>query len=84
MLTIRRRGSAGKWYIRGYVSLGERTIDVAEFSTGTTDKDAAHHLMAERERELREQLTYHVFRHELGPRYRRYDLRTGDFAQHAP
>ena len=52
MLTVRRRGNAGKWYVRGYVALGERSIQVAEFSTGTTDKGAARHLMAEREREL--------------------------------
>lgn len=58
MLTIRRRGSAGKWYMRGYVSLGERTITVAEFSTGTTEEDAARHLMAERERALREELMF--------------------------
>ena len=58
MLTIRRRGSAGKWYVRGSVRLGERSIDVAEFSTGTADEDAARHLMAERERCLREELMF--------------------------
>lgn len=58
MLTIRRRGSAGKWYVRGSVTLGERSIDVAEFSTGTADEDAARHLMAERERCLREELMF--------------------------
>ncbi|TPG37999.1 hypothetical protein EAH79_17130 [Sphingomonas koreensis] len=58
MLTIRRRGSAGKWYVRGTVTLGDRFIDVAEFSTGTTDEDAARHLMAECERALREELMF--------------------------
>ena len=58
MLSIRRRGSAGKWYVRGSVTLGDRSIDVTEFSTGTTDKAAARHLMGERERELREELMF--------------------------
>ena len=58
MLSIRRRGSAGKWYVRGSVTLGDRSIDVTEFSTGTTDKAAARHLMGDRERELREELMF--------------------------
>ena len=58
MLTLRRRGSAGKWYVRGSVTLGERFVDVPEFSTGTTDEDAARHVMLERERALREELMF--------------------------
>jgi integrase len=58
MLTIRRRGRAGNWYVRGSVTLGERSIDVSEFSTGTSDEDAARHLMSERERGLREELMF--------------------------
>lgn len=58
MLTMRRRGKAQNWYIRGKVSYGERTVDVPEFCSGTTDKAAASHLMAEREREVREALIF--------------------------
>lgn len=58
MLTLRKRGSSGVWYIRGQMSLGDRTINVPEFSTGTSDEDAAQHLRAERERELREELMF--------------------------
>lgn len=58
MLTMRRRGTAKNWYIRGKVSYGDRTVAVAEFSTGTTDRALASHLMAERERELRETLVF--------------------------
>ncbi len=58
MLTIRRRGSAGKWYVPGVVTLGDRSIDVSEFSTGTRDEDAARHVMLDRERELREELMF--------------------------
>ena len=36
--------------------MGERWIDVAEFSKGTRDEDAARHLMGERERAQREEL----------------------------
>jgi integrase len=58
MLTLRRRGKSGNWYIRGTVTYGGRTIDVAEFSSGTGDRDAAEHLRATRERELREQIMF--------------------------
>ena len=58
MLTMRRRGKAQNYYVRGTVTLGDRSIDVPEFSTGTRDKDAASHLMAMRERELREELMF--------------------------
>ncbi len=58
MLRLRRRGKRGTWYIRGSVTLGERRIVVAEYSTGTCDKAAASHLMAVREQELREQLLF--------------------------
>ena len=58
MLSLRRRGRAGNWYVRGSVTLGDRSIDVAEFSTGTSDEDAARHLMGEGVRELREELMF--------------------------
>jgi hypothetical protein len=58
MLTIRRRGSAGKWYVRGTVSLDDRFIEVREFCTGTANKSAARHVMLERERCLREELMF--------------------------
>ncbi|CAA9517350.1 MAG: hypothetical protein AVDCRST_MAG91-2001 [uncultured Sphingomonadaceae bacterium] len=58
MLTLRRRGGAGTCYVRGSVSLGKRRVLVAEFSTGTCDEDAARHLMAERERGLREEMMF--------------------------
>ena len=53
MLTIRRRGKNGYYYIRGSVTLGDKTIVVKEFSIGTSDADAASHLMAEYETDLR-------------------------------
>lgn len=58
MLTMRCRGKAQKWYIRGSATYGERIAEVAEFSSGTIDKAVASHLMAERERELREELIF--------------------------
>jgi integrase len=58
MLTMRKRGKAQIYYIRGSVTLGDRSIDVVEFSSGTKDRDAAGHLMAARERELREQIMF--------------------------
>jgi len=58
MLSMRRRGKAQNWYIRGNVTLGGRSVEVAEYSTGTCDKAAASHLMAMREQELREQLLF--------------------------
>ena len=58
MLSLRRRGRSGNWYVRGTVTLGYRCIDVAEFSTGTSDEDAARHVMSERERCLREELMF--------------------------
>lgn len=58
MLKLRRRGKAQTIFIRGSVSLGDRTIDVKEFSSGTSDLDAASHLMAKMEIELREQLMF--------------------------
>lgn len=58
MLSMRPRGKAKIYHIRGSVSLGERRIDVAEFSSGTSDRNAAAHLMATRETELREQLLF--------------------------
>ncbi len=33
MLALRRRGSAGKWYMRGTVTLDDCIINVPEFST---------------------------------------------------
>jgi hypothetical protein len=58
MLSMRKRGKAQIYYIRGTVTLGDRRIDVQEFSSGTSDRDAAAHLMATRENELREQLMF--------------------------
>ena len=58
MLTYRPRGKNGILYIRGQVSLGDKRIDVKEFSSGTSDKDAASHLMAEYETNLRRQLMF--------------------------
>ena len=58
MLCIRSRGKSGIYYIRGSVSLGDKRIDVREFSTRTTDFDAASHLMAEHETRLRHQLMF--------------------------
>lgn len=58
MLSVRRRGKNGIYYIRGSVALGDKRIDVKEFSSGTSDADAASHLMAEHETKLRHQLMF--------------------------
>ncbi len=58
MLSIRSRGKNGIYYIRGSVTLGDKRLDVKEFSSGTSDKDAASHLMAEYEIKLRHQLMF--------------------------
>jgi integrase len=58
MLSMRRRGNAQNWYIRGKVALGARVAIVPEYCTGTRDRDAASHLMAAREQELREELLF--------------------------
>ena len=58
MLSVRRRGKNGIYYIRGSVALGDKRIDVKEFSSGTSDADAASHLMAEYETRLRHQLMF--------------------------
>lgn len=58
MLSLRRRGKSGTFYIRGSVTLGTKSIVVKEFSSGTSDKDAASHLMAEHEVKLRHQLMF--------------------------
>jgi len=58
MLTMRQRGKARNFYIRGSVSLGSKRIDVKEFSSGTSDRDAAAHLMVKTETELREELLF--------------------------
>lgn len=58
MLTIRRRGKNRIFYIRGSVTLGDKSIVVKEFSTGTGDADAASHLMAEYELTLRNELQF--------------------------
>ena len=58
MLTMRRRGKNGTYSIRGSVSLGDQCIKVVEFSSGTSDADAASHLMAEYETKLRNQLMF--------------------------
>lgn len=58
MLSMRKRGKAQNFYIRGSITLGDRSVEVAEYSSGTPDKDAAAHLMAQKELELREQLMF--------------------------
>lgn len=58
MLTMRQRGKARIYYIRGSVSYGSKRIDVAEYSSGTSDADAASQLMAEHEAQLREELRF--------------------------
>ena len=58
MLSIRTRGKNGIYYIRGIVTLGDKRIIVKDFSTGTSDRDAASHLMAEHETKLRHRLMF--------------------------
>ncbi|WP_150295315.1 tyrosine-type recombinase/integrase [Sphingobium estronivorans] len=58
MLSVRRRGKNGIYYIRGSVALGDRRIDVKEFSSGTSNADAASHLRADYETKLRHQLMF--------------------------
>lgn len=58
MLSLRTRGKNGIYYIRGSVALGDKKVDVQEFSTGTSDRDAASHLMAEHETHLRNRLLF--------------------------
>ena len=58
MLSVRRRGKNGIYHIRGTVSLGDKQIVVKEFSSGTSDRNAASHLMAEYETKLRHQLMF--------------------------
>jgi integrase len=55
---MRRRGQAQNFSVRGSISLGDRTMIVEEYSTRTADEDAARHLMAQKELELREQLMF--------------------------
>lgn len=58
MLTLRTRGKNAIWYIRGTVTLGDKQIVVKEFSSGTSDRAAAAHLMREHEQELTHQLMF--------------------------
>lgn len=58
MLSMRQRGAARIFYIRGSVSFGAKRVDVAEYSSGTSDADAASQLMAEHEAQLREELRF--------------------------
>jgi len=58
MLSIRTRGKNGIHYVRGSVAFGDKRIHVKEFSSGTSDADAASHLMAEYETRLRQQLMF--------------------------
>jgi integrase len=58
MLTLRQRGPARIWYLRGSVTLGQKRIDVAEFSTGTDNKEAAEHFRNKKEEELRHELMF--------------------------
>lgn len=58
MLTLRPRGKNGIYYIRGNVALGSKKIEVKEFSTGTSDRDAASQLKANYETKLRNRLLF--------------------------
>lgn len=58
VLSLRTRGKSGIYYIRGSVSLNRQTIDVKEFSTGTSDKDAASHVMAQYQMQLHNELLF--------------------------
>lgn len=58
MLSMRKRGKAQIYYIRGTVTLGDQRIEVPEYSSGTSDQDAAAHEMSKKERELRQQLMF--------------------------
>src|SRR4028118_1314767 len=58
MLTLRQRGKARNWYIRGTVAFGGRGFDLQEFSSGTSDKAAAEYLKSRKEQELVEQLMF--------------------------
>jgi integrase len=58
MLTMRARGAKKIYYIRGTVSYGDRRIDVPEFSSGTSSRDAASNLMAQHEQRLFKQLMF--------------------------
>ena len=58
MLTMRRRGKNGIYYFRGSVTLGRKRIDVKDFSAGTSDADAASHLIAQYKTNLRNELMF--------------------------
>lgn len=58
MLSMRPRGKAQIFYIRGTVSLGDKSITVPEFSSGTSDGVLAARLMAAHEAELVEDLFF--------------------------
>jgi integrase len=58
MHSLRRRGKAGTFYIRGSVSLDGKVIFVPEYSTGTCDEPTAEHLVAQLHLELRHQLLF--------------------------
>jgi integrase len=58
MLTLRRRGKTRNFYIRGSVRLGDKSINVPEFSTGSSEEEAASHLKARLEMDLRERLMF--------------------------
>ena len=51
MLSICPRGENGIYYVRGSVQLGDKSIDVEESNTATSDADAASHLTTEHELE---------------------------------
>jgi hypothetical protein len=58
MLTLRPRGKHATLYIRGTVTLGDKRLVVSEYSSGTSDRDAASHLMQNQETKLREELMF--------------------------
>lgn len=58
MLTLRTRGKSKIYYIRGHVSLGGKSVEVKEVSTGTSDRDAAAQVKADLETRLRNRLLF--------------------------
>lgn len=58
MLTIRQRGKARIFYVRGRVTLGDKTIVVPERSAGTSDRTAATRYKNELERQLQDELMF--------------------------
>lgn len=60
MLTMRRRGGLGHWYIRGVHRIGAQKIWLAERSTGTADRALAESIRAKITRDLEAQALHGV------------------------